>query len=144
MGISVLGLAVILAGPFRLALALHRSGDNPDPGWPEKGFGQMNYRAMVRAGREPISTPGMPDEGDAADGRNAQIAVLARRLGDRVKSTRSRIVHWLGRSIRWCNSSARDKADLVGYFMLVSRVEEVHRGRDAQDRCDSGFGYCWL
>jgi hypothetical protein len=41
-------------------------------------FGQMNYRAMVRAGREPISTPGMPDEDDAADGRNAQIAV---RLG---------------------------------------------------------------
>ena len=38
----------------------------------------MNYRAMVRAGREPISTPGMPDEGDAADGRNAQIAI---RLG---------------------------------------------------------------
>ena len=32
----------------------------------------MNHRAMVRAGREPISTPGMPDEGDAADGRNAQ------------------------------------------------------------------------
>jgi hypothetical protein len=37
---------------------LHRSADNPGPGWPEKGFGQMNYRAMVRAGREPISTPG--------------------------------------------------------------------------------------
>jgi hypothetical protein len=44
----------------RLALALHRSGDNSDPGWPEKGFGQMKYRAMVRAGREPISTPGIP------------------------------------------------------------------------------------
>ena len=35
----------------------------------------MNHRAMVRAGREPISTPGMPDEGDAADGRNAQIVL---------------------------------------------------------------------
>jgi hypothetical protein len=38
----------------------------------------MNYGAMFRAGRQPISTPGMPDEDDAADGRNAQIAV---RLG---------------------------------------------------------------